>query len=323
MKRFVLPLVLAGLASATTYHLFPKTDSIETPLAPTVEPTTPSESFGISAAKRIRIDQHLAEVRQKSIEPIEASLKPVRDCFLVAKQGVPEFAAFATGWGAKRRWLQDHGFWWTRSDRLEEHLKSKFEEHVLTADYLSQGIQAALETHRLQLAEADAELLRRVRKELSDLPELKLNQISQEELLKSFQDEVEKLIQSSKESSLAEIRREVSSVVGGELLAFASLEVLANVGISGTILGISSTSGVATLGIGLAAGLAIDQMLKLIWDFEGDLVTELNGQLDKMENDLIVGTSQRPGLRLALERVARERAEQRRVVLDRFLRTGW
>ena len=84
--------------------------------------------------------------------------------------------------------------------------------------------------------------------------------------------------------------------MAGEVLA----QVAVRLGVSAGILGTGAASGWATFGIGLVAGLVVDQIVSRLWDYFADpeleLAIELSRSLSQLRDLICHGDNQTIGL---------------------------
>ncbi len=88
-----------------------------------------------------------------------------------------------------------------------------------------------------------------------------------------------------------DVGREVASFLAGEMLARVVVRAVVPEGLA--------ASAPATLGVGLLAAVAADQVIAWTWhayaDPRGELAKALNDQLDEIEHRVFVGTPEAPG----------------------------
>jgi hypothetical protein len=112
------------------------------------------------------------------------------------------------------------------------------------------------------------------------------------------------------------LEREVVSMVAGEVLTAAAVELATSTG----ILSAGAASGVVTFGAGVVVGIVADWAVSWaydrMYDPVGELTKKMNEQLNGMEEMILVGDAEHPGLDVRLLTYAQERAEARNAAIQ-------
>jgi hypothetical protein len=120
----------------------------------------------------------------------------------------------------------------------------------------------------------------------------------------------------------AAVGREIASFILGEIAAHVGVKL----GVSAGILGTGAGSGWATFGVGLVAGLVVDQVVTAAYDAyadpKGELTRQVVSQLDAMERLILDGSDGAPGLKSRLMQFAEERSALRETAVMQLLGNG-
>jgi hypothetical protein len=317
--RFLLlgaaALSMAVVLTAATWTPI-RTRSLTTRSAQAKPATVPvrtihTEVAPASAAQVVReLDRADAESRQA----LEVQLRSLDAFFDKAQQGVPRFVDHVLGlnsqWALIRDWLP-----WGQGGHHARLLRRAFHAEVLDPAGLDQAVQQVVARTQAALDEIDDALLVRLRCDLDNLPATKA-------IIRIEQDRWRVATRSAREAAVTQSRPAVTPALAAELVALAGSElvtraVLRRGVVSGTFALAASVP--VSLGVGLVAALAVDQIVSWALDSwadpRGNLIRQLQAQLTELRQVVVVGSTQAPGLRPRLERMLRERAAARRKVI--------
>jgi len=235
------------------------------------------------------------------------------------KRRTPAFSKAALSFGSKWRLLTDY-VPFTRGDRHEQFLRTKFEEHLFTAAQLEALITQTITGYLDELRSLENEMLVRTRVSAGEFPaNYRLAAWNEQQLQAEFQRALARAIAESHKDFAFSAANEVASIIAGEVLA----QVAVRLGVSAGILGTGAAASPYTLGIGIVVGLIVDQIIGWIYEWTADpkgaLATELNGKFDDIRSLIVNGTGDQPGLRERLKSYAHERAKLRAVALLELL----
>jgi uncharacterized membrane-anchored protein YhcB (DUF1043 family) len=91
-------------------------------------------------------------------------------------------------------------------------------------------------------------------------------------------------------------------------------------GVSAGIIGAGAASGWATFGVGVVAGVVIDQIVSHVWAFvndpEKELTYQVQRQIDSLQSLLCNGDDQVTGLSQHFHRIGEERSRLRIIAIE-------
>jgi hypothetical protein len=202
---------------------------------------------------------------------------------------------------------------WSTGTNHARTLRRAFHAHVLDPDHLDQLARRVIKETLEDIQDIDDALLVRLRVDVENAPTTRPDLVVERDRLtaatgSSLQDAV---AQSRPEVTRA-IAAEVATLVASE---FVTWSVLRGAAASG-LLAAGTASAPISLGVGLAAFLAVDQAM--CWavdrwaDPRGTLVRGIRTKLVELRRLVLEGSPKAPGLRSRLEQILRERSAARR-----------
>jgi hypothetical protein len=285
-------------------------------LAPATQSATSSRAGQELAGRELAIREQ--EIRERAVrELLEKHLqKSETEIQGLAKQGypaieiifgkaynnVPAFADSILGFQSKWKLVLDK-LPWNDKDRHDRFLKDQFEEHIFSSEELESAVRQAVKERLNQVRDIESQMLIGIRADIEGLPELaQIESLDAGELELRFQQAIAQASQVVSQDLSSNIESQLVSLVAGEVMA----QVAIRMGVSAGILSTGAASGWATLGIGLVAGILVDQLVTRIWDWWSEPEVELQYQVSKqlsLVHDLICkgepgtpGTPGTPGL---------------------------
>jgi hypothetical protein len=259
------------------------------------------------------VTRDLTWATEEGAADVGARLAPVHDVFSHARQGVRAFADDALGWDSKWSLITD--FVSSGNDHAT-FLKEKFSERLFSPNQLEKAAEASVDAYLKHLEDVDSQLLVRLQADLSDLPTENLppgiDRAAISQLIDSALNDAKKAAELDFGGMIG---REVASLVAGEILAAAAIEL----GTSTGILSAGAASGTVTFGAGLVVGIIADYAVSWAYDklFDpaGELTKRVNQQLDQLEQLILVGNRAHPGLQMRLQDYAMRRSKARDVAI--------
>jgi hypothetical protein len=246
-------------------------------------------------------------------QAVTAQVATIATLFEEAKQRTPALANEVLAWSGHWRFLIDHvpG---AGTGRHRAFLDAAIARHLFRPEQLTARLDAAVRAHLQAEHAIEDQLLVQLRQDLADLAEPGGGPVLDTMAVTAALD---RLTQAAAAQACVGLQVDVSR----ELLSWMACEVVASVAVRAVLPEGLMASTPATLGVGLAAAVVVDQAIAWTWDYcadpRGALAKALNHQLDECAQRVLAGTREAPGLQPRLEAWARERAAQRRgVILD-------
>lgn len=266
------------------------------------------------------IAPHLEKAKKETDEAIEKALSEIAGLFEGAKNGTRAFAESALGLRSK---------WWYFYDRLpftsgtshREFLEEKFREKVLNGKEFAKSLTSILKQLGKEVYDIESRMLIALRADLPDLPpNHPPKQWDNAQFEKEFRTAIDSAEEKAKDEMSVAVGREVCVGVVSEVCTLVARRLLASAG----IVSMGGTFAPETLGLSLAIGFIVDQIISWVWDglFDpaGGLAMELNHKLDSTRDRLIKGTDKEPGLRSALKQMSEHRNKLRRDAILQVLK---
>jgi hypothetical protein len=282
-------------------------------------PTVPSSTAAVRTLATQRIEPHLDWADHESQRVVADHIKAVDDFFTDAKKGTPGFAKEVLGWSSKWRLVVDK-LPYTRTDRHALFLKRTFNERIFPPERLTTVLHQVVKNYVASLNGIENQMLVKMRLDVKDLPPDALPAFGDEAKLRvAFERAMAEATERVRADLKADISREATSLVVGEVLTMVAVRL----GVSTGILVAGTSSSWATFGIGFVVAVIVDQIVSWVWDWwrdpVGDLTTKMNNKLDEIHRLIVDGDSQAPGLRARLEELSKKRAALRRAAVMELL----
>ena len=266
-------------------------------LAPAGQSATSSRDIRDRAVRERAVRQLLEKHLQKSESEIQGladrGYPAIEILFSKAYNNVPAFADSILGFQSKWKLVLDK-LPWNDKDRHDRFLKDQFEEHIFSSAELESAVRQAVAERLNQVRDIESQMLIGIRADIEGLPELaQIESLDASELELRFQQAIAQASQVVSQDLSSNIESQLISLVAGEVMA----QVAIRMGVSAGILSTGAASGWATLGIGLIAGILVDQLVTRIWDWWSEPEVELQYQVSKQlssVHDLICKGEQGP-----------------------------
>jgi hypothetical protein len=158
-----------------------------------------------------------------------------------------------------------------------------------------------------------------IRADLDDFPSVKFTEWRNDESLKErFEQAIAVAMETNGKDIQSNVGSQLVSLIAGEVLA----QVAVRMGVSAGILGAGAASGWATFGIGVVAGVVIDQIVSHVWAFvddpEKELTYQVQKQIDSLQSLLCNGDDQVTGLKQHFSRIGEERSQLRIIAIEKL-----
>ena len=250
-------------------------------LAPAGQSATSSRDIRERAIRERAIRELLEKHLQKSESEIQGladrGYPAIEILFSKAYNNVPAFADSILGFQSKWNLVLDK-LPWNDKDRHDRFLKDQFEEHIFSSAELESAVRQAVAERLNQVRDIESQMLIGIRADIEGLPELaQIESLDASELELRFQQAIAQASQVVSQDLSSNIESQLISLVAGEVMA----QVAIRMGVSAGILSTGAASGWATLGIGLIAGILVDQLVTRIWDWWSEPEVELQYQVSK------------------------------------------
>jgi hypothetical protein len=265
-----------------------------------------------SQALRQLIDKHLDKASQQVQNLQQRGYPAIEVAFSKAYDNVPKYSESILGFKSKWKLVLDK-LPGNDHDRHETYLKEQFEQHIFSTQQLETAVKQAILDRLMQVRDIENQMLVDIRADIQGLPDLvRLEAADGSEYELQFRQALAEASQVVSEDLSSNVESQLVSLVAGEVMA----QVAIRMGVSAGILSTGAASGWATLGVGLVAGVLIDQIVTRIWDWWSEPEAELSFQISKqlsLVHDLICkGDSDSEGLDGRFRRWSIERDRVRR-----------
>jgi hypothetical protein len=169
-----------------------------------------------------------------------------------------------------------------------------------------------------ELDEIENEFLVAVEQDLADsaLPRSNLPKlVGKDAFVKHFRKEADRfegrMNKHLRESAAQGLGSFIASEIASRVAARVALAAAARLGVSGAILSSSAATTVATFGLSVVAGIAVDYLLDVVlealgYDPAGEVASQLNDGLDKLESSLLTPSKEHAMVISALVEAAEE-----------------
>lgn len=276
----------------------------------------------ISAEALQKIHSHLDRASARTQQLLDRGFPTLDRLFGDAHAQVMPFAKDCLGWSSKWNLVLD-AMPFSEGGRHEAFLKQSFEKRIFSSSQLERAIEQTIREHLVEIRNIESEMLVALRADITDLPALEsISTLSREELELQFQRALVDAANVVGDDLSTNIQSQLVSLIAGEVLA----QVAVRLGVSAGILTTGAASGWATFGVGLIAGLIVDQIVARIWDWwsdpDAELGLQLAGKLVELQELICNGDETVLGLRGEFQRLAESRDRARREAIDGILNSA-
>ncbi|MCU0721633.1 MAG: hypothetical protein MUC83_18125 [Pirellula sp.] len=259
---------------------------------------------------------HLDECTERIEKSIPAHFEPLIDLLNRARNRVPEFSISALSFGSKWRLALDY-VPFTDGQKSPTFLKESFQKEVLSSDDLENAIFEVVQNYLEEVGAAESEMLVNIRADLDDFPSVTFTEWKNDTALKEkFEQAIAFALETNGNDLQASVGSQLVSLIAGEVLT----QVAVRMGVSAGIIGAGAASGWATFGVGVVAGVVIDQIVSHVWAFvndpEKELTHQIQEQIDSLQSLLCNGDDQVTGLKQHFLRIGEERSRLRIIAME-------
>ncbi|MCA9215716.1 MAG: hypothetical protein KDB27_21775 [Planctomycetales bacterium] len=219
---------------------------------------------------------HLEDADAQCKAMIESHVQSLDDFFVEASDNLTPFARRTFGW--KSKWCMICDLMPGGGHYHQEFVRTEFEQQVFDNEQLQQAIEQLVANFMQQLQFIEQDMLVQIRADVADFPDSFACASWNDDLMQeTFNGMVATAVEEAGEQLPYDISVEMVSWIVGEV--FGQLAV--RTGVSTGIISAGAASSWFTFGVGIVAGLIIDQIVHWIWEWWADPIGELTGQLDK------------------------------------------
>jgi len=248
-----------------------------------------------------KVAPHLSSAERASVDAADKYKERVEEFFAERKRGARPFAEEVISWYGRWRFMKGK-LPWVNEAEYGSFLRQAFEQHLFKEEDLSELIKGVVEAYASELAGIENQTLLAIRADLSDsalaerslLPALR----NDEAFRQSFADMIQEVFPLVSRDVAITAGRETASFVAMNIATDIAMEIVATVstqlGVEAGILSTGVGSGMATLGVGLVAGILADMALDWImrhtgYDPASEIAARVCETLDGVENLLLNG----------------------------------
>jgi len=298
--------VTAGVALAILLRVF---WGDLAPLAEAGKPLTAQEEAPKPLTAQEIVAQDLNWANQQSGSGLNSGLMPVRELFAQGRLGARAFVDDALGWDSKWNLIKDYV---SDGNEHAEFLQEQFSQRIFSDEQLESAVESAVGAYLKHLEDVDSQLLVRLQADLSSVPSEQFSPGIDREAIRQV---VEAALRQARTAATSDfegmIEREIVSMVAGEVLSQAAAQLATSTG----ILSAGAASGTVTFGAGLVVGVIADWAVSWaydrLYDPAGELTKQVNEQLDQLEQMILMGDDEQPGLEKRLQDYSLRRSQAR------------
>jgi len=282
-------------------------------------PTTIKLPSDGRAQVRERLEPSLVWAERESQKAVADNLRRLDDFFADAKKRTPAFAKDVLGWRSKW-YLAVDKMPFTRTGRQMIFLRGAFNDDIFSQEQLTQVLNQLVKDYDNSLMGIENRMLVKMKADISDLPPSFRPSFggNESQLKNEFNAALAQAKERARADLKADVGREVTSVVVGEILTVVAVRM----SVEGGILAAGAASSWETFGIGLAASIIVDQAVSWVWDWWrnpiGDLSGKMNDKLDEIHRLMVDGDGTHLGLCGRLAELSKNRAQLRRAAIDKM-----
>lgn len=300
--------VLAGLALSAVYGTF---------LAGFGEEVMQLVGWPDSPSRAV--NRQLCWADGESLSGMDSHVMPVREFFRSARWNTREYAEEVLGWSSKWKLVKDYV---TSGAEHPQFLKERFDAMVFSEPQLDEVVEQVVAAYLRHIEDVESQMLVRLEADLSNLPSGSFGPaIDRSALAQTLENALKDAMNSAQGELKAAVGRELASWIAGEILAHATIQLATSSGILGT----GAVSGTVTFGVGVVVGLIVDaivtEIYNQVYDPAGELSKRLDAHLIQLENLILDGNEQAPGLMPRLRDYASQRGKSRRAALHNAVLT--
>lgn len=264
------------------------------------------------------VARHLNWADQQAAAGLDPQLNPIRDLFKEAKAGTRAFSEDALGFDSK--WALITGFVRGNDDH-RRYLAERFAARLFAPEDLERVVKYAAQAYLTHLDNVDAMLLVNLKADLANIPSSGFSPgMNASAIEQAMHTAINDAVRAVEADFPWMIGREVVSNVAGDLIAAAGVRLATSAG----ILSVGASSGAVTVGGGLVLSIIIDYVVSWAWDKIanpcGELSRKLDETLTQLEQVIVNGYGNEPGLYKRLVAYAARRSQARKTAINSVVR---
>ena len=259
------------------------------------------------------VSKHLAWADQQSSAGLDPQLTPIREFFAEARRGTRPFATEALGFDSKLKFVLGSV---TGGDEHRKYLEERFAARVFAQADLEKTVEYCVQAFLTHLDNVDSALLINLRADLENVPPSSFSAgVDPSVIEQSLSVAIYDAVKAVKDDMPGMIGREIVSWIAGDVLAQASVKLATSAG----ILSVGVGSGTVSFGATVVISIAVDYVVSWAWDkaFDpaGELSRKIDGTLTQLEQLIIEGQGDEPGLYRRLLDYGARRSEARNAAI--------
>lgn len=260
------------------------------------------------------VTRHLTWADQQAAAGLDPQLNALREVFAEAKRGTRAFAEDALGFDSK--WALITGYVRGNDDH-RRYLAERFAARVFTAEHLEQVVKYSVQAYLTHLDNVDAMLLVNLRTDLANIPSNGFSSGMDPRVIEqSLSRAITEAVRGVEAEFPGAIGREIVSIVGGDIVMAAGTRLATSAG----LLSAGATGGWVSAGGTLVLSIMIDYVVCWAWDKIadpcGELARKLDATLTQLEQIIIAGYGDEPGLRKRLLDYGARRGQARKAAIQ-------
>jgi hypothetical protein len=258
---------------------------------------------------------HLRHADEQTKQSIDRHLTNFQGVFAESRANALEFAETALGFGSKWRLVVDF-LPGTAGGRNKRYLREAFERLVINPKTLDAAVDRLVSSLESDIRSIENQMLVKLAADLADFPlTADVYQIETGQLELRFQKALQIASDRNHRDAGALVAREILAAIIGTVVG----KVVARLAVSGSIIGMGIVGGPETLGISVLSAIVADVVFSWVWDWwtdsSGRLSREIIEQLDHLENMIVNGGSDFPGIKTKLVELGNQRDSLRRAAI--------
>ena len=259
------------------------------------------------------VTRHLTWADQQAAAGLDPQLNALREFFTQAKAGSRAFAEDALGFDSKWKFVKGYI---VGGDDHRRYLAERFAARVFTAEHLDQAVKYAVQAYLTHLENVDAMLLVNLRTDLANIPSNGFSSGMDPRVIEqSLSRAINEAVRGVEAEFPGAIGREIVSIVAGDIVMVAGTKLATSAG----ILSAGVSGGWVSAGGTLVLSVIIDFFVSWAYDKfvdpAGELARKLDGTLTQLEQIIIAGYGDEPGLSKRLLNYGARRGEARKAAV--------
>lgn len=264
------------------------------------------------------VARHLNWAEQQSAAGLDPQLNALREFFAEARKGTRAFAEDALSFDSKWKFVVGYV---KGNDDHRRYLADRLAARVLAPEQLELMLKYVVQAYLTYLNDLDAMVLVHLKADLANIPASSFSAgFDQSRIEQAMRTAIGDALRAFQAEFPRSIGQEIVSCIAGDALTVAGIEL----GTSAGILTAGAGSGTVTFGVGLVISLIVDRIIS--WAYEkyadpcGTLSDKLNETLTQLEEGIINGLDNEPGLKKRLLDYGARRSQARKTAIHSVVR---